>query len=111
MNHMCQGLRNLHAHISFGLLYWSIAWVCINNWSAAQPVGKVAHCDPQSTRPRAYNGFMKTNNPYVQQILSKGRDYVPTPAKMGEFPKTIHGRVFNTEDEYREAIADFLNGL
>jgi hypothetical protein len=30
---------------------------------------------------------------------------------MGEFPKTIHGRVFNTEDEYREAIADMLNGM
>ena len=81
------------------------------NWSAAQPVGKVAQPDPQTSPPCAYNRFMKTNNPYVQQILSKGRDYVPTPAKMGEFPKTIHGRVFNTEDEYREAIADFLNGL
>ena len=35
MNHTCQVMNNLHAHISFGLWYWSIAWVCIKNWSAA----------------------------------------------------------------------------
>jgi len=52
-----------------------------------------------------------TSNPYIAQIYAKGRDYVPTPAKLGEFPKTIHGRVFDTEEEYREAMADFLNGL
>jgi len=51
-----------------------------------------------------------TSNPYIAQIYAKGRDYVPTPAKMGEFPKTIHGRVFDTEEQYREALADFLNG-
>ena len=52
-----------------------------------------------------------TSNPYIAQIYAKGRDYVPTPAKMGEFPKTVHGRTFETEAEYREAIADMLNGM
>jgi len=52
-----------------------------------------------------------TSNPYIAQIHAKGRDYVPTPAKMGEFPKTVHGRVFETEEEYREAIAEMLNGM
>ena len=52
-----------------------------------------------------------TSNPYIAQIYAKGRDYVPTPAKMGEFPKTVHGRVFETEEEYREAIAEMLNGM
>ena len=52
-----------------------------------------------------------TSNPYIAQIYAKGRDYTPTPAKLGEFPKTNHGRVFNTEDEYREALADFMNVL
>ena len=46
-----------------------------------------------------------TNNPYVQQILDKGRDYVPTAAPKQEFPKTIHGRTFETQAEYDEAIA------
>jgi len=27
------------------------------------------------------------------------------------YPRTIHGRVFNTEAEYKEALADFLNGM
>ena len=51
-----------------------------------------------------------TNNPYVQQILDKGRDYTPTAAPKQEFPKTIYGRTFETQEEYNEAIADFLNG-
>jgi hypothetical protein len=33
------------------------------------------------------------------------------PAKLGEFPKTIHGRTFETEEDYREALHDFLNGM
>lgn len=33
------------------------------------------------------------------------------PAKLGEFPKTIHGRTFETEEDYREAMHDFLNGM
>ena len=52
-----------------------------------------------------------TSNPYIAQVYAKGRDYVPTPAKMGEFPKTVHGRTFETEEEYREAIAEMLNGM
>jgi len=73
----------------------------------------VAQPDPQTVRPCAYNRFMNktTSNPYIAQIYAKGRDYVPTPAKLGEFPKTIYGRVFNTEEEYREALADFMNGM
>ena len=28
-----------------------------------------------------------------------------------EFPLNIHGRIFETEAEYKEALADFLNGF
>ena len=52
-----------------------------------------------------------TSNPYIAQILAKGRDYVPTPAPEHEYPRTIHGRTFETKAEYDEAIADFLNGM
>lgn len=51
-----------------------------------------------------------SSNPYIQQILDKGRDYVPTPAPKAEYPRTIYGRVFETEADYLEAVADFLNG-
>jgi hypothetical protein len=28
-----------------------------------------------------------------------------------QFPMNIHGRIFNTQEEYDEALADFINGL
>ena len=52
-----------------------------------------------------------TNNPYIAQIYAKGRDYVPTPAPKAEYPRTIHGRVFETEADYIDAIYDMLNGM
>jgi hypothetical protein len=27
------------------------------------------------------------------------------------YPRNIHGRIFETEAEYKEALADFINGL
>ena len=80
-----------------------------NSWTSSRTV----HLDPRSVPTRVYNVIMNktTSNPYIAQVYAKGRDYVPTPAKMGEFPKTVHGRVFETEEEYREAIADMLNGM
>ena len=27
------------------------------------------------------------------------------------YPRTIHGRTFATESEYKEALAEFINGL
>ena len=67
---------------------------------------------PQSVRPRAYNVSMnKTNNPYAQQVLAQGRDLSNAPARKREFPCTIHGRVFETENDYQEAMVDFLNGM
>ena len=53
---------------------------------------------------------MNTNNCYINQIKSQGRDPVNQPAKLGEFPKTIYGRTFDTKEEYLEAIHEFMNG-
>jgi hypothetical protein len=50
-------------------------------------------------------------NPYAQQILDKGRDLPTTPAPKAQYPRTIGHRTFQTEAEYREALADFLNGM
>lgn len=52
-----------------------------------------------------------TANPYVAQILSQGKEPSKAPAPQQQYPRTIHGRVFQTEAEYREALADFLNGM
>jgi len=56
-----------------------------------------------------YNSLM-TNNPYVQQILSQGKEPSKVPAPKATYPRTIHGRVFATEADYRAALDDFLNG-
>ena len=67
---------------------------------------------PRSALTRAYNVSMnKTNNPYAQQVIAQGRDLSNAPARKREFPCTIHGRRFETENDYQEAMADFLNGM
>ena len=55
---------------------------------------------------------MKNSNPYVQTLLEMGYDLddLRTPAPKQKFPLTIYGRTFETEAEYNEALADFLNG-
>jgi hypothetical protein len=52
-----------------------------------------------------------TNNPYTAQILAQGKEPSKAPAPKADYPRTIHGRTFETEAEYREALADFLNGM
>lgn len=52
-----------------------------------------------------------TNNPYVQQILSQGKEPSKAPAPQATYPREIHGRIYQTEAEYREALHDFLNGM
>ena len=59
---------------------------------------------------------MTHSNPYVQNLIEMGYDasdcYIVASAGVKKtFPLNIHGRVFNTETEYKEALADFINGL
>jgi len=60
-----------------------------------------------------HTSLMKTNNPYVATLLEMGYDKADcqTPAPKAEYPRTIYGRVFETEADYNEALADFLNGM
>ena len=57
----------------------------------------------------AYIVYM-TNNPYITQIKQQGKDPVNKPAVIDGFPKTIHGRLFQTKEDYLNALHDFLNG-
>ena len=56
---------------------------------------------------------MTHSNPYVQTLLEKGYSVAECqkPAAKKQFPCTIGYRTFETEAEYKEALADFLNGL
>ena len=55
-------------------------------------------------------------NPYVETLVEMGYDRADceTVAAAGvdkTFPLNIHGRVYQTQEEYDEALADFINGL
>jgi hypothetical protein len=58
--------------------------------------------------------MIKTKNPYEQTLLQKGyslteiRETKSTQTR--KFPLTMYGRTFQTEEEYNEALHDFLNG-
>jgi hypothetical protein len=53
---------------------------------------------------------MTTSNVYAQQIREQGKDPSSAPAPKKTFPCKIGARYFQTEEEYNEALADFLNG-
>jgi hypothetical protein len=53
---------------------------------------------------------MTASNPYVAQILSQGKDPSKAPAPKATYPRTVGARVYQTEAEYQEALADWMNG-
>ena len=53
----------------------------------------------------------QTNNIYAQQVRAQGRDLSNKTAPVGEYPKTIYGRTFQTHEEYMEALHEFMNGM
>jgi len=53
-------------------------------------------------------------NPYVQTLIEMGydeQDCATVSNTKVTYPRTIYGRTFETEIEYNEAVADFINGL
>ena len=59
---------------------------------------------------------MTHKNPYVQNLIEMGYDetdvnVASTMFQKKEFPLTMYGRTYNTEEEYNEAIHDFMNGM
>jgi hypothetical protein len=62
-----------------------------------------------------YNKSMENTNlnPYIQYAVDKGftvAEATSTKATKKTFPCTIGARAFNTQEEYDEALANFLNG-
>ena len=59
---------------------------------------------------------MSNTNPYIQNLIEMGYDetdckVASTKFQKKEFPLTMYGRTYNTEEEYFSAIHDFMNGL
>jgi len=61
---------------------------------------------------------MSTSNPYVQQIMEQTgaterevvRDMMPSLRPM-TFPCVIHGRTFESHDEYMNELCEYISGL
>jgi hypothetical protein len=55
---------------------------------------------------------MKTSNPYVNNLLDSGYDIKDThvSATKKTFPCVIHGRQFDTEEQYLEELNEFMMG-
>jgi len=62
------------------------------------------------------NNETPSNNPYVNNLVEMGYDrqdceMVAAAGLDASYPRTIHGRTFETKADYDEALADYLNGL
>jgi len=57
-----------------------------------------------------------TNNPYVNTLVEMGYDEqdclrVSAMFQKHQFPCTIYGRRFETEEQYYQELHDYMNGL
>ncbi len=57
-----------------------------------------------------------TTNPYVLNIIeqtgmTESEIHQSTTSVSRTFPCTIHGRYFDTEDDYLNELHEFLNGM
>ena len=56
------------------------------------------------------------NNPYVANLIEMGYDktdveVASTMFQKKTFPCVIHGRQFNTEEQYYQELHEYMNGL
>ena len=59
---------------------------------------------------------MTTSNPYVNTLIEMGYDkqdvqVASTMFQKKTFPCVIHGRTFETEEQYHEELHEFMNGM
>ena len=59
---------------------------------------------------------MKSNNPYVNNLVAMGYDrqdceMVAAAGQEKTFPCVIHGRTFDTKEQYDEQLAEYIAGL
>ena len=74
------------------------------------------YTDPCTIALQTDKQLMTIHNPYVENLVEMGYDRADceTVAVAGvdkTFPLNIHGKVYQTQEEYDEALHDFLNGL
>lgn len=72
--------------------------------------------DPCSIALQMDEELMQIHNPYVEQLVESGYDrqdveIASTMFQKKTFPCVIHGRHFETEEQYHAELHEFMNGM
>ena len=59
---------------------------------------------------------MRTNNPYINNLIEMGYDQqdvqvASTMFQKKTFPCVIHGRTFETEEQYHQELHEYMMGM
>jgi len=58
---------------------------------------------------------MTTSNPYINNLIEMGYDkqdvVASTMFQKKTFPCVIHGRTFDTEEQYYQELHEYMNGM
>ena len=71
---------------------------------------------PPCVYTKDMNNETPSNNPYVNHLVEMGYDrqdceMVAAAGQEKTFPCVIHGRTFDTKDQYDQELHDYINGL
>ena len=71
---------------------------------------------PQICNTNSMRNETPSNNPYVNNLVEMGYDradceMVAAAGREKTFPCVIHGRTFDTKEQYDEELADYIAGL
>ena len=76
----------------------------------------MSYSDPCTIALQTDNELMTILNPYVETLVESGYDRqdVEVASMMFQkktFPCVIHGRTFDTEEQYYQELHEYMNGM
>ena len=76
----------------------------------------MSYSDPCTIALQTDNELMTILNPYVETLVESGYDrqdveVASTMFQKKTFPCTIHGRTFDTEEQYYQELHEYMNGM
>ena len=85
-------------------------------YTAKQQMIDIFHNSLQQLTDLSLYKPMTTSNPYVNTLIEMGYDkqdvqVASTMFQKKTFPCVIHGRQFDTEEQYLEELHEFMNGM
>ena len=76
----------------------------------------MSYSDPCTIALQTDNELMTILNPYVETLVESGYDrqdleVASTMFQKKTFPCVIHGRTFETEEQYYQELHEYMNGM